>query len=301
LCAENAPLVLEGIDIPEPVMFMAIEPKSRADKEKLAQTLELLAAEDPTCQVRRDPETGQMVLSGMGELHLEILKDRMLRDYKVEAATGRPMVAYNETVTAKGEGENIFDREIAGKRQYARIAVEIEPLERGSGVKTGFNVSGEKVPAHFRKEIEEGLNDAIITGVLARYPLTDLQVTVIDGGFDPESSTETAFRSAAVMSFREAVQNATPELLEPLMSLEIVTPAEHMGDVLGDINSRRGKVKEMVARGENQILRAKVPLAELFGYATAVRSLTKGRASYTMEPEEFAIVPPAIRKELLNR
>jgi elongation factor G len=301
LCAENSPIVFESIRFPEPVMFMAVEPRARADRDKLELALSSLATEDPTCIVRKHQETGQTILSGMGELHLEILKDRMLREFNVEANTGKPMVAYHETVTRNGRGEDVFDREIGGKRQFASIVVELLPLERGAGTRVEFHVTTAVIPAEFRADIESGLNDAMFTGVLGRYAVTDVAVSVAGGKFDPDASTGIAFRTAATMAFRQAVVGAGPELLEPIMAIEVITPAEHMGDVLGDLNGRRGKVKEMIARGELQVVRARVPLAEMFGYSTAVRSLSKGRASYTMEPEKFEVVPEKIKQELLNR
>ena len=301
LCAENAQIKLETIRFPEPVMFMAVEPKARVDRDKLEAALEAMSAEDPTCVVRVDPETGQTILSGMGELHLEILKDRMFREYKVEANTGKPTVAYHETITDEGRATHLFDRDIGGKRQMAEIALKVEPIERGSEIQVEFDVSSATIPAEFRTGIEQGVNDALITGVLARYPILDTRVTITGGRYDSETSTEMAFRTAAVMAVREAIMNASPELLEPLMFVEIVTPGEYMGDVLSDLNMRRGKVREMITRGTLQVVRAGVPLAELFGYSTAIRSLTKGRASHTVEPECFEVVPKAIKEELLNR
>jgi len=301
LCAENAAIELERIHFPEPVMFMAIEPKTRADRDKLKDALDALAAEDPTCIIRTDAETGQTIISGMGELHLEILRDRMLREFRVEANAGKPMVAYYETVTKAGRGEHVFDRDIGGRRQFAQIAVEVLPSKRGGGNSIEMKLPRNVLPEEFWKSIEEGLNDGIMTGVLGRCPVIDINVRVVDAKFIPEISTEVAFRTAAVMAFREAVMAGMPEFLEPIMELEIITPADYMGDVLGDLNGRRGKVNEMEARGTSQIVRAGVPLAELFGYSTAIRSLTRGRASYTMEPEMFEIVPQSIKQELLNR
>jgi elongation factor G len=301
LCVENAPVLLAGIRFPEPVMFMAVEPKTRADRDKLDAALATLAGEDPSCVIRSDPETGQTVMSGMGELHLEILKDRMLREFKVAANTGKPMVAFHETATAKGSGRHAFDRELGGQRHFAEIIIEIEPRDRGSGNSIEFELSKSALPEKFRASVEEGIEDGAITGVLSRYAVTDIAVRVVGATVDPEFSTEIAFRTAATMAFREAVTAAKPEFLEPIMALEIVTPAEHMGDVLGDINSRRGKVREMTNRGMLQVVHAGVPLAELFGYSTAVRSLTRGRANYTMEPEQFDIAPAQLKNELLNR
>ena len=301
LCAENAPVQLARIRFPEPVIFMAIEPKTSADGDKLDAALAALAFEDPTCLVRADAETGQTIVSGMGELHLEILTDRLFREFNVAANTGKPMVAYYETVTATGRGEHRFDRDIGGSRHFGHVIVEVSPAERGAGNTVSMDVSNDHIPREFREHVEQGISDGVITGVLGRYMVTDSVVRVVGGSFDAENGSDVAFRTAAVMAFRDAVMAASPEFLEPIMALEIVTPAEHMGDVLGDVNSRRGRVKEMTARGEAQIIRAGVPLAEMFGYSTAIRSLTSGRASYTMEPEQFKLVPKAVREELLNR
>jgi elongation factor G len=301
LCAENAPVIFERIVFPAAVMFIAVEPKSRVDRDKLNAALDELAAEDPTCGVSKDPETGQTILRGMGELHLEILIDRVLREYKVAMNTGRPTVAYRETVTGAAEALNVFDREIAGKRQCAGVRVRADGKLRGEGNCVEFSVPAAMIPPEFRSAVEQGIRDVLQTGVLARYAIEDVRVAVTGGLYDVEASTEMAFRSAAVMATREAIAAATPELLEPIMKIEITTPAEHMGDVLGDLNGRRGRVREMITRGSLQVIRADVPLAELFGYSTAIRSLTKGRASYTQEPERFDVVPRAIREQLLNR
>lgn len=301
LCVEKAPILLAGIRFPEPVMFMAVEPKSRADRDKLDDALASLSAEDPSCVIRRDPETGQTVMRGMGELHLEILKDRMLREFNVAANTGKPMVAYHETVTGTGRGEHLFDRELGGQRHYAQLILEVEPRKRGSGNRFEIALSKSVLPVAYRQSVEEGVEDGAMTGVLSRYAVTDIAVRVVGATVDSEFSTEVAFRTAATMAFRTAVKAAGAEFLEPIMALEIVTPADYMGDVLGDLNSRRGKVKEMTTRDELQVVHAAVPLAELFGYSTAIRSLTRGRANYTMEPEQFDIVPEQVKNELLNR
>jgi elongation factor G len=301
LCVENFPVELARIKFPEPVMFMAVEPKTTSDRDKLNGALADLAMEDPSCVIKSDPETGQTVMGGMGELHLEILKDRMLREFKVAANTGKPMVAYHETVTGKGFGEHIFDRELGGQRHYARLKLEVEPRERGSGNKIEFKVSKSELPVVYRQSVEEGIEDGAMTGVLARYAVTDVSVSVVEAGLDSEFSTEVAFRTAATMAFREAVMKAGAEFLEPIMVLEIITPTDYMGDVLGDINGRRGKVNKMTSRGELQVVDAVVPLAELFGYSTAIRSLSRGRANYTMEPDQFDIVPAQLKNELLNR
>ena len=301
LCAENQPVSLERIHFPEPVVAMAIEPKTQADRDKLGAALQALAEEDPTFRISTDPETGQTIIRGMGELHLEIIKDRMLREFRVQANAGRPMVAYRETITSAAKAEHLFQREIGGRGQYGHVVVEVAPRDRGSGNGVEFTVSANRLPSAFRPSVEEGIQDALLTGVLANYALADVQVTVSGGSFHPVDSTEIAYRSAAAMAMRDALKAAAPVLLEPIMAMEIIAPEEYLGDVLGDVNGRRGRVREIEAREAAQVIRADVPLAELFGYATALRSLTKGRASYTMEPEIFEIVPETIQQGLLNR
>ncbi len=301
LCAENAPVELERIRFPEPVIAMAIEPKSGSDRDKLNEALQALASEDPTCVVTVDPDTGQTLISGMGELHLEILKDRMFREFKVQANAGRPMVSYRETVTAPGRGEHRFERDIGGQHMFAEVVIEVEPRPRGQGNDIEFDVPAGRIPTEFRAAIEDGLRDGLLTGVVANYALIDVKVRVVGGAFHDQESTDTAFRTAAVMALRAAAKAAQPALLEPIMALEILMPPEHMGDVLNDVSSRRGHVQDMQGRELVQIIHARVPLAELFGYSTAIRSLTRGRASYTMEPACFDVVPEAIRKQLLDR
>ena len=304
LCSEMKPCYLERIVAPQPVMFMAIEPKSSADKDKLVESMKALAAEDPTCQFREDEETGQTILSGMGELHLEILVDRLKREFKCAANVGKPMVSYLETVTAQAVKEFTFDREIGGKRHAVALTVEVKPLERGKGTKVELSRDFlNTVPEKPLQEcVRQGLSDGIATGVLARYPMTDLEVTVLGAvPVDPEVSDEVAYRSAAVMGFREAAEAAAPEFLEPIMKLEITTPPESVGEVLGDLNARRGTVLDMDMRGDLQIVHARVPMAQMFGYSTAIRSLTKGRASYSMEPDMFEIAPRDVREDILSR
>ena len=304
LCAEMKPCHLERITAPQPVMFLAIEPKSGADKDRLVESMNELAAEDPTCQVRQDEETGQTILSGMGELHLEILVDRLKREFKCAANVGKPMVSYVETVTAPAAKSFTFDRELAGKRHAATLTVEVRPLERGKGrsVEVGREVKNALPDPKLAECIEQALMDGVATGVLARYPMTDISATATRlEVVDPEVSDEIALRGAAVMGFREAAEAAAPEFLEPIMKLEIATPPESVGEVLGDLNARRGTVLDMEQRGDMQIVHARVPMAQMFGYATAVRSLTKGRASYSMEPDTFDIAPRAVREELLAR
>ncbi|MBU0678131.1 MAG: elongation factor G [Verrucomicrobia bacterium] len=301
LCVENHPVLLESIHFPEPVIAMAIEPKTQADRDSLNDSLTAMADEDPTFKVKTDPDTGQTIISGMGELHLEIIKDRMFREYKVQANAGKPMVAYRETIECQGRAEYRFERELGGRGQFGHIILDIAPRSRASGNDVSLEVSNNLIPSEFHDAIEEGIKDALATGVLGNYPLVDIEVRVVGGSAHPVDSTDIAFRTAAVMAMREALGSASPVLLEPIMALEIITPEEHLGDVLGDINGRRGKVKEIVAEGAAQIITAEVPLAELFGYATSLRSLTKGRASCAMEPHLFEIVPETIQNRILNR
>ncbi len=302
LCAEHRPIVLERITAPEPVMFMAVEPKSRADRDKLESALRALSEEDPTCVTRVDPETGQMILSGMGELHLEILVDRLLREFKVAANAGRPMVSYYETIAASGKSRYVFDRELGGKHLYAAVTVEVESRKRGSGVTIDSEAVARNLPEELAEAVTAGLEDGASTGVLARYPMIDLvaRATKVELG-EAESAQPVAVRTATVMAFREAAELARPELLEPLMRLVIVTPPEHLGEVIGDVNARRGQVHDMEDRGDTKIVEATVPLAELFGYSTTIRSLTRGRASYTMETDAFAVVPQVLRDQIVNR
>ena len=304
LCAEMKPCYLERIVAPQPVMFMAIEPKSSADKDKLVESMKSLAAEDPTCQFREDEETGQTILSGMGELHLEILVDRLKREFKCAANVGKPMVSYCETVTAPSLKSFMFDRELGGKRHAVELKIEIKPRARGEGHKVSLarefvNLVADK---HLQECVVQGLEDGVATGVLARYPMTDLEVTCLSAVLvDPEISDEVAFRSAAMMGFREAAEAAAPEFLEPIMKLEITTPPESVGEILGDLNGRRGTVLDMDMKGDLQVIHARVPLARMFGYSTAIRSLTKGRASYAMETDKFELAPKQVREEILSK
>ena len=304
LCSEMKPCYLERITAPQPVMFMAIEPKSSADKDKLVESMKALAAEDPTCQFREDGETGQTILSGMGELHLEILVDRLKREFKCAANTGKPMVSYLETVTTPALRNFMFDRELGGKRHAVELKIEVRPLERGKGRVISLSREFKNlVPdKHLQECVEQGLLDGVTTGVLARYPMTDISVECLSATIvDPEVSDEVAFRSAAMMGFREAAEAAAPEFLEPIMKLEITTPPESVGEILGDLNARRGNVLDMDMRGDLQIIHARVPMAQMFGYATAIRSLTKGRAGYSMEPDMFELAPKNVREDILSR
>jgi len=294
LCAEAHPLILERIEFPESVIAMSVEPRSSADKDTLMNALQNLADEDPTFRFTLDKDSGQTIMHGMGELHLEILRDRLLREYKVQARAGKPMVTYRETVTKAAEFRQIFDREIAGKRQLAALTLRMEPRERGGGNRIQIAVSKKDFPENFRKASEEGIQDALVTGMLRNFPMTDVSVTITAAEVHPADSTEIAFRSCAHIGMRQLMLEAEPVLLEPIMAVEVITPEEHMGDVMADLNSRRGKIRDLEAAPEGQKICADVPLAELFGYTTTLRSLSKGRASQSMEPAQFAPVPPEV-------
>ncbi|MBN2684275.1 MAG: elongation factor G [Pontiellaceae bacterium] len=301
VCAENDPILLETIEFPEPVISMAIEPKTTADKDALVASLKDLADEDPTFHTSINEETGQTIIHGMGELHLEIIRDRILREYKVQANAGKPMVAYRESVSKKGSANYVFERQIGNDNHFAGITLEISPMASGTGNTIEFDVPASAVPTEYRKAIEQAIHDALLTGVLGNYAIIDVAVRVIGGETHPTDTSEMAFRSAAVMALRAVVSAAAPILLEPVMKLEIETPEEHLGDVLGDLNSRRGSVRNITAEHDLQVVQADVPLAEVFGYSTSLRSLTKGRASYTMEPQAFDPVPASMVESILNR
>jgi elongation factor G len=301
LCAENNPIILERIKFPEPVIAMAIEPKTQADRDALSEALRSLMEEDPTFRVSINEDTGQTIISGMGELHLEIIKDRIFREFKVQANAGKPVVAYRESIRKTATDEFTFEREFGGRGHFARLVVQVAPRERGSGNQIEVRVSKEVIPAEFHDAIKDGIADALMTGVLGNYPLVDVDVKVTGGTAHPVDSSDTAFRTAAVMALRAAIADSSPTLLEPIMKLEIIAPDEHLGDVMNDLNGRRGRIREIEARDGVQLVHADVPLAEIFGYATTLRSLTKGRASYTMEPYRFEAVPDSIQEALLSR
>jgi len=300
LCAEMKQIVLERIRFPEPVVSMAIEPRTKADRDNLAEALTALSEEDPTFRVSVNQDTGQTLISGMGELHLDIIRDRILREYKVPANAGQPLVAYRETITAAAGANYVFDREIGGKRQYADLTVRVSARQRGEGNAIAFKIGNEQLPADYRSAVEAGLDDALVTGILGHYPVIDVQVEVTGARFNTQDSTDTAFRTAAVMGLRDALKQAAPVLLEPIMALEIMTPDEYIGDVLGDLNARRAKILGVTSKPPVQIIRADAPLVEIFGYASMLRSLTRGRGSYTMEPIMFAIVPEQVQKRILT-
>jgi len=307
LCAEKTPILLESMDFPEPVISMAVEPKTQSERKALDTALEILQLEDPTFKVTTNEDTGQTIISGMGELHLEILGNRMLSEHKLNVSVGRPTVAYRETVTADGGSDYLFDRVISGKQAYARIQLAVSARKRGEGNEIELSRDFLKMDKRITGEIKACLTDALSTGVLGNYPLVDIQVRVVSLDLGEHAASEedediaiSAMRAAAAHGFREAVLSASPVLLEPIMDLEVVTPEEHVGEVIGDLNMRRGKISEIRADGGLQYAKAVVPLAELFGYSTSLRSLTKGRATYTMEPLQFDIVPSERQGALLH-
>ncbi|GIW40120.1 MAG: elongation factor G [Candidatus Binatia bacterium] len=298
LCDETHPVRLAAIEFPEPVISIAIEPKTKADQERLGLSLQKLAVEDPSFRVGTDPETGQTIISGMGELHLEIIVDRLLREFKVDANVGKPQVAYKETIRRPVEQEGKFIKQTGGRGQYGHVVLRLEPLPPGSGVQFENAVKGGAVPKEFVPAVEKGARDALSSGVQAGYPVVDVKVTLLDGSYHEVDSSEMAFRIAASMAVKEAAAKAEPVLLEPIMTVEVVTPDEFMGAVVGDLNGRRGRILGMEERAGTQIITAKVPLAEMFGYATDLRSMTQGRATYTMQFSHYEPVPQMISEEI---
>lgn len=294
LCDENNPIILESMEFPEPVISVAIEPKTKADQEKLSVSLAKLAQEDPSFKVSFDEETGQTIISGMGELHLEIIVDRLTREFKVGANVGKPQVAYKETIKNAAKVEGKFVRQSGGRGQYGHVWIEIEPLERGKGFEFVNKIVGGAIPKEYIPAVEKGIKEAMDGGVLAGYPVVDVRATLFDGSYHEVDSSEMAFKIAGSMAFKEGAKKAQLVLLEPIMSVEVVTPEEYMGDVIGDLNSRRGKIQSMEKRGSAQVIKAMVPLAEMFGYATDLRSKTQGRATYTMQFSHYEDVPKNI-------
>ena len=294
ICEVDQPLLLETMNFPEPVIGVAVEPKSKADQDKLADALTKLSEEDPTFRVKVDEDTGQTIISGMGELHLEVLVDRMVREFKVQANVGRPEVTYKETIGEATRVEHRFVRQTGGHGQFAHVVIEVEPGERGSGLVFEDEIKGGAIPKEYVSATEKGVREGMETGVLAGYPLIDIRVRLVDGSHHEVDSSEMSFKVAGSMAIKEAARKAKPILLEPIMDVEVVTPPEYMGDVTGDLNSRRGKVAGMVPRGDTQVIAASVPLAEMFGYATALRSVTQGRAVYSMEFARFEPAPKQV-------
>jgi elongation factor G len=301
LCDEQAPIILEAMKFPEPVVSVAIEPKSKDDQDKLATTLARMAEEDPTFRYRYDPETGQTLISGMGELHLEIIVDRMRREFGVEAHVGRPEVAYKETITRPARAEGRFIRQSGGRGQYGVVVIEVEPLPRGAGFQFEDRTTGGVIPKEFIPSVEKGVRQALETGMLAGYPVIDVKVTLLDGQYHPVDSSAFAFEMAGALAMQEALRQGAPVLLEPIMKVEIATPEEFFGDILGDITSRRGQVAQVDQQGHLRLITALIPLAELFNYATDLRSLSQGRATYTMEFDHYQPLPQPLADALVGR
>ncbi len=301
LCLENSPILLETITFPEPVIDVAIEPKTKADQEKMSLSLAKLSEEDPTFRARTDEETGQTIISGMGELHLEIIIDRLLREFKVGANVGKPQVAYKETIRGITKSEGKFVRQSGGRGQYGHCWLELEPLEAGKGYVFENKIVGGVIPREYVPAIDAGVKEAMATGVLAGYPLIDLKVSVVDGSYHDVDSSEIAFRVAGSMAFKTGVLKAKPVILEPVMKVEVIVPEEYMGDVIGDISSRRGRIEGMEPRLGSQVIRSKVPLSEMFGYATELRSRTQGRGTYSMEFANYEELPKNLATEIIEK
>jgi elongation factor G len=301
LAIDTAPIVLESMTFPEPVISVAIEPKTKGDQDKLGAGLQRLTEEDPTFRVRTDEETGQTLISGMGELHLEIIVDRLMREFNVDANVGRPQVAYRETVGKPVEKvEGRFVRQTGGRGQYGHAVINLEPAEPGEGYEFLDKIVGGKIPKEYIPSVDLGIQEAMESGVLAGYPVVDVRVMLVDGSFHDVDSSEMAFKIAGSMAFKNAMQRAKPKLLEPVMAVEVVTPDDYLGDVMGDLNSRRGRVEGLEPRGNAQAIRAKVPLATMFGYATDLRSTTQGRATFTMQFDRYEEVPQSIAGEIVD-
>ena len=301
LCSDDDPIILEKMTFPDPVIHVAIEPKTKADQEKLGEAIAKLVEEDPTLRVATNEETGQNIISGMGELHLEIIIDRMKREFKVEANIGKPQVAYKETIRKKVQAEGRFVRQSGGRGQYGDVWIEVEPNEKGKGFEFENAIVGGAIPKEYIKPVEQGIVEAMRNGVLAGYPVEDVRVKLFDGSFHEVDSSEMAFKVAGSIAFKEAARKADPVILEPIMKVEVVTPEEYMGDVIGDLNSRRGKIEGMTPRKDAQVIRASVPLSEMFGYSTILRSMTQGRAIYTMELSHYDEAPKSVAEAIIEK
>ncbi len=301
LCAPNEEIILESISAPAPVISIAIEPKTKADQEKLGLSMQKLALEDPSFRVKVDEETGQTLISGMGELHLEIIVDRLMREFKVEASVGRPQVAYRETITRAAKHEGRYVRQTGGRGQYGHVRISVEPNEAGKGLEFLNKIVGGVVPKEYIPAVEKGVREAAETGIVAGYPMVDTVVTLYDGSYHDVDSSEMAFKIAGSMAFKAACQIAFPVLLEPVMAVEVVTPEEFMGDVIGDLSSRRGRIQKIEVRGNTQVIDSQVPLSEMFGYATDLRSKTQGRATYTMQFDHYEPAPISVSEEVVAK
>jgi len=302
LCDEAHPIILEAMRFPNPVISVAIEPKTKADQDKLGVALAKLSEEDPTFRVHTDAETAQTIISGMGELHLEIIVERMRREFKVDANVGRPQVAYRETVRKRVEYiEGKFIRQSGGRGQYGHVVIHLEPGEPGTGFVFEDNIVGGTIPKEYINPVEQGVKEALENGVLAGYPMVDVKVELVDGSFHDVDSSEMAFKIAGSMAVKEAARQAHPILLEPIMDVEVVTPSDYMGDVIGDLSARRGKIGGMTQRADAHIVAASVPLSEMFGYSTTLRSMSQGRAIYSMEFSHYQEVPKAKAEEIVSK
>ncbi len=301
LCDENKAIILEAMTFPEPVISVAIEPKTKADQERLGLSLQKLMQEDPSFRVMTDQETGQTIISGMGELHLEIIVDRLMREFKVDANVGKPQVAYRETIKKKVTAEGKYVRQTGGRGQYGHVVLDLEPQEPGKGFEFENKIVGGAVPKEYIAPVQKGIEEAMENGVLAGYPMVDVKVRVIDGSYHDVDSSEMAFKIAGSMGFKEGAARANPVLLEPIMAVEVVCPEEYMGDIIGDLNSRRGRVQGMNMRGSGRVITAQVPLSEMFGYATDIRSKTQGRATYTMQFAHYEEVPKNISEQIIAK
>ncbi|UCE67162.1 MAG: elongation factor G [Candidatus Zixiibacteriota bacterium] len=301
ICSEENPIILEEMSFPNPVIYIAIEPKTKADQDRLSDALARLSEEDPTFKVKVDPETGQTIMSGMGELHLEILTERMKREFKVAANVGKPQVAYRETITSEAQAEGKFIRQTGGRGQYGHVKIRVSPNETGKGFLFANKISGGSIPADYIPSVEKGIKEALENGVLAGYPMVDIKVELYDGSYHEIDSSDLAFRIAGSIAFQDAVRKADPAILEPIMDIEIVVPEEYMGDIIGDLNTRRGKVAGMIHRAEAVVIAAQVPLSEMFGYATILRSLSQGRAVYSMQFSHYSAVPDDIQDKMVRR
>jgi elongation factor G len=287
---------------PDPVIDIAIEPKTKAEQDKLGQGLAKLAEEDPTFRVRTDQETGQTIIAGMGELHLEVIVDRLLREFKVEANVGKPQVAYRETASKRADNVDMkFARQTGGRGQYGHVVINVVPQEPGTGYEFASKIVGGSIPKEYVPAVDKGIQEALETGVLAGYPVVDVKVELVDGSYHEVDSSEMAFKIAGSMAIKEGLRKAAPQLLEPMMAVEVVTPEEFMGDVMGDLSSRRGHIEGMEPRGNAQVVRSKVPLSEMFGYATDLRSKTQGRAAYTMQFKAYEPVPKSVAEEIISK
>jgi elongation factor G len=301
LCDEDFPILLEPPSFPDPVISMAIEPKTKLDQEKMSMALQRLAEEDPTFRVYTNEDTGQTIIAGMGELHLEIIRDRMLREFKVDANAGKPQIAYRETITKKATGEGKLIKQSGGRGQYGHVIVNVEPRERGKGISIENKIVGGTIPKEYIPAVKKGIEEAVLNGIVGGYQVIDLYVEIVDGSYHDVDSNELAFKLAAIFAMKDAFKKATSILLEPIMKVECVTPDEYQGDIMGDLNRRRGRILNMETKNLATLVHAEVPLAEMFGYATAIRSLSKGRASYSMEPSHFEPVPAQIVAAVLDQ